>query len=264
MSAANTFVATMRYEFTMQWHKRSVWLVTGALALLVIAIGRGQLSWVFGASDTRLAMAHAAQLLQLLLPVGYGCLLADRLVRDRQIGVAEVLDATPAGGAARLAGKYVGSCAATALPILVLFLVVAAAYGISEGDWAAAGWALAIFVVVTLPGLAFVGAAALAFPLVMPAPLFRVLFVGYWFWGNAVAPAAMPTTAQTLLAPEGSYGLRQFFGYETEIIRPPSDPFNVLRPAVSTATALLSIALLAGLAVLMLAGARAVQARSTR
>jgi hypothetical protein len=259
-----TFIATTRYEFAMQWRRRSVWIVTGALALLLVAIGRGQLSWIFGAGDARTAMTHAVQLLQFLLPVGYGCLLADRLVRDRRIGVAEVLDATPAGATARLAGKYVGSCAATALPILVLFLVVAAAYGIAEGDWAAAGWALAIFAVVTLPGLAFVGAAALAFPLVLPTPLFRVLFVGYWFWGNVVAPPVMPTTTQTLLAPAGDYGLRRFFGYDTPITRPAGDPFNVLRPAVTTATALLSIALLAGLALVLLAGARAVQARSTR
>ena len=260
----NVLVATARYEFTMQWRKRSVWIVTGVLALLLIAISTGQVSYVFGASDTKTAMARAALLLQVLLPVGYGCLLADRLVRDRQIRVAEMLDATPAGATARLAGKYAGSCAATAVPILVLFLVVGAAYGITEGDWAAAGWAFAIFVVITLPGLAFVGAAALAFPLVMPTPLFRVLFVGYWFWGNAVSPDAMPTTAQTLLAPAGQYGLQQFFGYDQEIIRPPGDPFNVLRPEVSAATALLSIALLAVLTVLMLAGAHTVQSRSTR
>jgi len=257
-------VATARYEFTMQWRKRSVWIVTGVLALLVVAISAGQLSFVFGASDPKVAMARATMLLQVLLPVGYGCLLADRLVRDRRIGVAEVLEATPAGETARLVGKYVGSCAATAFPILVLFLVVAAGYGVAEGEWAAAGWAFAIFVVVALPGLAFVGAAALAFPLVMPAPLFRVLFVGYWFWGNAVNPVAMPTTAQTVVAPEGSYGLRQFFGYDEEITRPPGDPFNVLRPEVSAATAVLSIALLAVLTALLLAGARAVQSRSTR
>lgn len=264
MRSVNTFTASARYEFTMQWRKRSVWLVTGVLALLVLATGWGQLSWLYDSDDPRVAMAHAGLLLQLLLPVGYGCLLADRLVRDRQLGVAEVLDATPSGGLSRLAGKYTGSCAATAVPVLVLFLVVAAGYGVSQGDWVAAWWAFAIFVVVMLPGLAFVGAAALAFPLVMPTPLFRVLFVGYWFWGNAVSPAAMPTPAQSLLTPAGPYGLRQFFGYETEIDRPPGDLFNVLRPEVSAGTALLSIALLIAFAVLLLAGAHAVQARSTR
>jgi ABC-2 type transport system permease protein len=146
----------------------------------------------------------------------------------------------------------------------VLFLVVAAAHGISVGSFAAAGWAFAIFAVVTLPGLAFVGAAALAFPLVMPTPLFRVLFVGYWFWGNVIAPYVLPTTAQSILAPAGDYSLRQFFGYEFEITRPRGDPFNILRPPLSTASALLSIALLIALAAAMLAGARAIQARSTR
>ena len=260
----NSFLVTARYEFTMQWRKRSVWIVTGVLALLLVLIGVGQLSYVFDTDNTKAAMARAAMLLQLLLPVGYGCLLADRLIRDGQIRVAEVLDATPAGATARLAGKFAGSCAATAFPILVMYLVVGGAYGIAEGDWAAAGWAFAIFTVNTLPGLLFVGAAALVFPLVMPAPLFRVLFVGYWFWGNAVNPIAMPTTAQSLLAPEGSYGLRQFFGYDEEITRPPGDVFNVLRPEVNTATALLSLALLAALTVALLAGARALQSRSTR
>jgi hypothetical protein len=260
-----SFVATTRYEFTMQWRKRSVWIVTGVLALLLTAMGTGQVSSsVFDASDTKVAMARAALLLQLLLPIGYGCLLADRLVRDGQIRVAELLDATPAGATARLAGKFVGSCAATAFPILVLYVVVGAVYGIAEGDWAAAGWAIGIFTVVTVPGLAFVGAAALVFPLVMPSPLFRVLFVGYWFWGTAVGPGAMPTTGQTVLAPDGTYALRQFFGYDGELDRPPGDPFNALRPEITTATALLSIAVFAALTVLLLAGARALQSRTTR
>jgi ABC-2 type transport system permease protein len=267
MTSANAFLATARYEFTMQWRKRSVWIVVGVLVLLLllqIATGAGRLSYLFEPGDPRAAMARVALLLQLLLPVGFGCLLADRLIRDQRIRVAEVLDATPAGATARLIGKYTGSCAATAFPILALFLALAAGYGITEGKWSAAGWALAIFVVVMLPGLAFIGAAALAFPLVMPAPLFRVLFVGYWFWGNAVGPASMPTTAHTLLAPIGPYSLRQFFGSDQDITRPPGDPFNVLRPEVSAATAVLSITLLAVLTVLLLAGARAIQSRSTR
>jgi hypothetical protein len=257
-------IASLRYEFVMQWRKPANWIVTAALAALLLGIGGGQLSWILDVGDTRAAMTRTAQLLQFLLPVGYGCLLADRLVRDRQLGVAETLDATPAGGVARLAGKYLGSCAATAVPIVVVFLGVGAAYGIVNGDWAGPLWALAIFGAVMVPSLAFVGAAALAFPLVMPTPLFRVLFVGYWFWGNAVSPAAMPTTAQTLLASAGDYGLRAFFGLEPGISRPDGDPLNALRPGVGTATALLSIALLIGLAVAFLAAARAITTRTTR
>jgi hypothetical protein len=47
-----------------------------------------------------------------VLPMIFGIVLADRLVRHRKLGVAELLDSTPTNPGARLVGKYLGVCAA--------------------------------------------------------------------------------------------------------------------------------------------------------
>ena len=57
----------------------------------------------------------------------FGIVLADRLVRDRKLGVAELLDSTPADPGPRLVGKYLGVCAATAVPLELLYVAVALA-----------------------------------------------------------------------------------------------------------------------------------------
>jgi ABC-2 type transport system permease protein len=261
-------ITTARYELRMMLRKRSMWITMGIIVVLaglisVEDVGRGIRE--DGAKDV---VADAALLMNLLLPVGYGCLLADRLIRDRKLGVEPILDATPASPLARLFGKYLGVCAAAAVPIAVVYFGFAAVYAVAVGGPAALGWALATFVAVLLPAVLFVGAWALAVPLLIPAPLFRVLFIAYWFWGNAISPAAMPTLAQTLVTPIGDYPLTGFFGYRggdgSGAGPEPGASLNFLRPEPTPATAWLSIGILLAIAALVLYGAAAVRARSHR
>jgi len=262
-------IAAARYELVMMLRRRSMWIVNGAIVLLLVLISVGQLRDVFHDRDAQLAMARAAFLIQLVLPIGYGCLLADRLIRDARLGVAPLLDATPAPAAGRLAGKYLGVCAAAAVPLAVVYFGFAALYAATAGRPVALAWAAAAFAVVIAPAVLFVGAFALAVPLVVPAPLFRVLFVGYWFWGNLISPAAMPTTAQSVLEPVGGYPIQELLGWHGDGAFNPAGPvpgasLNFLRPVASPATAWLSIAVLLAVAVLVLAGAQAFRARTTR
>jgi hypothetical protein len=101
----------------------------------------------------------------------------------------------------------------------------------------------------------------------MPAPLFRVMFVGYWLWGNVVAPDMMPTLARTLIYPLGGYPLVALLDYhgidgsDTWAGPEPGATLNFLRPNPTPATAWLSIAVLLVLAAAVLAGGHAVRAR---
>ncbi len=264
-----TFVAATRYELAMQVRKRSVWTVAFALVALLLLVSRGQLAGILDEPDPRYAMVLAGLLLNVLVPVGFGCLLADRLIRDARLGVGPVLDATPASPGARLAGKYVGSCVATGLPVLVLYGAFVATYAVVNSSTAALGWGALVFLTVITPALLFVGAFALVGPLFMPAPLFRVLFVGYWFWGNIVSPTMMPTLALTLLAPIGGYAIEGFLGYRGEQgttgFAGPVDGalFNLLRPEATAATATLSLAILLGMAGSALVTARLMAGRTS-
>jgi ABC-2 type transport system permease protein len=112
-----------------------------------------------------------------------------------------------------------------------------------------------------------VAAFALTVPLIMPAPLFRVIFVGYWIWGNVVPPDTMPTLANTLVHPLGGYpldALLSFHGIDDEdtLAGPvPGATLNFLRPDPTPTTAWLSIAVLLVLAAVALAGGHALRAR---
>jgi hypothetical protein len=268
---ARTLGASLRYEFRMQVRKRSVWIVPALTVGLFLLIGGSLLRDLFDPNErpaeARTAVAGLAVQVHALLSIGYGCLLADRLIRDDRLRVAAVLDSTPAPPGARLVGKYIGAAAATAVPILAVYFGLAAAYAVDTGAPHAVGWALATSAVVIVPGLLFVAAFALAVPLVMPAPLFRVMFVGYWLWGNVVAPDMMPTLARTLIHPLGGYpldALLDFHGIEgddTWAGPVPGATLNFLRPDSTPATAWLSIAVLLVLAAAALAGGHAVRAR---
>jgi ABC-2 type transport system permease protein len=262
--------AAFRYEFRMQVRKRSMWLANGVVVLLLGLLSADQLVDVLHDPAAKAAMTSTALLVNLILPVGYGCFLADRLVRDDRLGVAPILDTTPASAGGRLAGKYLGSCAAAAIPLAIVHFGFAALYAATAGRPVALGWAVALFAVVIVPAVLFVGAFALVVPLLIPAPLFRVLFVGYWFWGNALSPAQIPTLAQSLLTPVGAYPLQAIFGYRgpdgtVRLAGPvPGAAFNLLRPEATALTAWLSIGVLLALAALVLSAAPTLRARTTR
>lgn len=270
----STFAAALRYEFRMQVRKRSVWLVPALILGLLLLIGFSLLRDLFDPAQARLvakaAMIELALRLNALLPIGFGCLLADRLIRDDRLRVAPVLDATPARPGPRLLGKYLGTATATAIPIVVVFAALAVAYAIRTGQPEALAWALGSFGLVVVPGLLFVAGFALVVPLIMPAPLFRVLFVGYWIWGNLVPPAMMPTLAHSVIQPVGGYqinALLDHYGGDGELILagPVSGAMlNVLRPEPTVLVGWLSIAILLALTAAALAGGQALRVRQTR
>lgn len=210
----------LAYEFRMQVRRPAVWVVVLATIAAVVALTK--VPFHRDASDRTAAQTVAdwASMLQVLTPAAIGCLLADRLPRDRRLRVDELLNTVPLGPGARVVGKYLGSVAATVVPMAAAYaagvLVLAATFGA-----AVLGPALAAFAVVSLPGLLFVAAFSIGFPAVMSVPLYQFLFVGYWFWGNFLGPGfRIPTISQTILTPIGGYALSAFFGVRGAVIGP--------------------------------------------
>jgi hypothetical protein len=117
---------------------------------------------------------------------------------------------------------------------------------------------LLAFVAIQLPGLLFVTGFALVCPMILNPILFRVLFVGYWLWGNLLSPGYLPTPAGTPLTPMGDYARAGLFGGPNPFLATGiGAPDNT-----NVATATLSILLLLVLPTLAMTGYAAATRRA--
>ncbi|MGX7672339.1 ABC transporter permease [Plantactinospora sp. DSM 117369] len=261
MSGMSELLAVGRYEFRMQARKRSLWLTTLVLAT-VMALFQGPRGPRYLPADATApeVMAGWALIFGIVVPLGFGMVLADRLVRDRRLGTAALLESLPVRPGLLLAGKYLGGLAATGLPALLAMLVAGGYETVHRGEPLMLGWAVLAFAVVMLPGFAFVAGFALTCPLAISAPLFRVLFVGYWFWGNMLAPDFLPSLTGTLVTPIGDYPASWLSG-ELAFFAGAPGWLSFLRPEPGAGSALLSVALLVLLGLLPLLVAHTVLSR---
>ncbi|MDQ2714231.1 MAG: hypothetical protein M3Z08_04920 [Chloroflexota bacterium] len=245
MNILSVMGGALRYEFLMQFRRRSSWLVL----VLVSALGVG--FWVplvsaHPVSSARpeaipqafYTMMYLAQFSAWFLPLGAGLVLADRLARDKKLHVDEILDTFTGSLGARLLGKYLGSTLATLLPAVMIYLL-GVAYVLAEfHDPHTLLLALEAFVAIPLPGILFATGFSIALPALLKVPIYQILFVGYWFWANLMSPRfKIPTPVGTMLNATGPWAQEAFFHFQWVFLR--------LNPTVWQGVA--SIALLVGL-----------------
>src|SRR5579862_9636468 len=185
----------LRHEFAMQVRRRPVWIVTAFLGLFVALLWYGNSSdylvgfyskrptlgavllhgrlWV--PPSTTYAVLSWALVAAWFLPLGVGLLLADRLERDRQTRVDELLQTTPGSLGARLTGKYLGTTLATLVPVLALYLVGVGYMFSQRPDGHALVMAALAFPLLLVPSSLFVAGFSLACPLIMKVPIYQFL-----------------------------------------------------------------------------------------
>src|SRR5947209_34391 len=126
MHQASALLGVLRYEFAMQLRRKAMWIgfgIISALLFFTVSVTTGKSQF----TDTpQEALAYMATGLTLLLPIGAGLLLANRIPRDRSLRVEELLRVAPASGTTRLIGKYLGATLAVSIPILLVQLAVTA------------------------------------------------------------------------------------------------------------------------------------------
>ncbi len=205
------FTGAMRYEFRMQIRRPAVWITLLTMSLICFT---GQRSpWNYGTRtplDT--VIGEWAVAVNAFMPVGFGILLADRLVRDRRLHVDELLDTATVSPGARLWGKYLGATLATIAPMFLVYLAGIGYVVAKWGDVRAFPLALAAFAAINVPGLLFVAAFSVVIPAVVWMPFYQFLFIGYWFWGNLLSPTyGIPTISDTPLTPLGGWAAAGLF-----------------------------------------------------
>jgi len=214
MSAERTGI--FLHEYRMMITRRGVWLAYAVVfvfhSLAVFRMNDPASSPFVGLGAWR-AAGEFLYVLNLFTPLIAGIASADRLVRDRVLGVRELQRSSPRAAGVLLAEKYLGVLAAALTPNL-LYVIGVAVWAILTGAQTASFFSslLAGFAVITIPAFAFVVAFSLACPLLMPVRIYQVLLTGYWFWGNYLPPEMFPTLNGSLLTPAGIFALHGFFG----------------------------------------------------
>lgn len=219
---SKSLLGVIRYEYRMMIDRRGPWLAYALVfvfhSLTLIRTGNSAYSPFSGIGPWK-AAGEILYVLNLFTPLIGGIAAADRLIRDRQLGVRELQRSAPLKPVTILLGKYVGVLAGALTPNLIFILALGVwtvLTGVQSPAFLPA--ALVAFLAITCPAYAFVIAFSLACPLLMPIRVYQVLFTGYWFWGNYLPPKVFPTLNGTLLTPAGVFVLHGFFGGRVGVV----------------------------------------------
>jgi hypothetical protein len=213
MSQLNALGGAIRYEFLMQGRRRALWIAYAVLGALVGFVGMQLATSPLGSRPYthRDGVIEWTSACTALLALGAGLLLADRTRRDRTTQVDETLRTTPAALRVRFLGKYLGSVAATLLPILLIYWSGIAYLIARWHDLEIIPLAAAAFLALVVPPVLFAGAFSLTCTTLLWTPLYQFLFVGYWLWNGLNPAEAIPTLNNTLLSPTENYVVTGFF-----------------------------------------------------
>ena len=239
----SAFFGIVRYEYQASVRRWGVWLAFIAGTLVIGLENPGMVAARPGL--TLLQWAGIVALIgNMVVCVVAGLVIADRLVRDRELGVRELILAAPIRRPTYVLGKYVGAMLTVLTQALAAALAMAGLFVAMGLPAALLVHALAAFLLVSVPPLLFAGAFSLACPEVLPLRVYQVLFVGYWLWATGVENTFMPTVNGTLLSPKGDYAASAFFA-EPGIYA--ARPYTPIEGALNVAVllALAAVALIA-------------------
>jgi ABC-2 type transport system permease protein len=211
----SVFLGALHYEFVMQIRRKTLWLTMFICALIMSLSFHDLLSFSLATPLTQV-IGHWLMLLNAFLPLVAAFFIADRFLRDQQTKVVELLTTSPVGQSSRLFGKYIGNMGAVLLPIFLFYMLGVGLIVFHVQDIHTIGLALVMFMALVVPAILFVSALSLFCTAFIAVPLYQVLFVGYWFWGNIFppyphTPLLIPTLSGTILTPIGSFISAGFF-----------------------------------------------------
>ena len=217
MARAHTLGGVFAYEFLMQVRRRSVWFVLAGGSIFVSVIFLS--GWPKPADVQLPLLERTAVLLNAsrgFLTILFGVLLADRLPRERRLRTSELLTSLPTGSDTRLWGKYLGATTATLAVFFTCTLAVVSVMAVKSNDLSIIPALVPVFALIVLPGLYFIGAFSIACTEFLPTPLYAILFIGYWPWGNLFPPRPIPNLSCTALTAIERYASIAFFNQDPD------------------------------------------------
>jgi hypothetical protein len=214
VSTIKQFIGILRYEYKMSTRRPGLWIAFIFLYLFygITLFSPSSDPLVIPTGDEMWRLTgQLAFMFNLFMPVIAGIIAADRVVRDRRLGVDELLDSTPLKRWTYILGKYTGVTLSVLTPVFafyafILIVMLATGFPVQFGLIALLG-----FLAIIVPAYLFVVAFSLTCPVVIPLRVYQVLFTGYWFWGNYLNPEAFPSLSNTHLVPSGKVAMLAWF-----------------------------------------------------
>ena len=155
----NNILGVFVYEFRMGIRRKGVWLGYGVVFLLylfaITSNGRFLETPGMSTKDMWAMTALLGFIYNLFLPVVGGISAADRLIRDRNLHLEELLRSTGLKISDYLVGKYLGTLAAISLPVFLGILILRI-YALYQGaSPLTIGMSIVTFMVINLACLRF-------------------------------------------------------------------------------------------------------------
>jgi hypothetical protein len=244
-----------RHELTMQVRRPAVWVVMGlVVGLPYVAIEPSHPLKMLPILSSRSLMGYWAMEFNLLSPIAFALLLAGRVPRDRHLHTGELLDATPTSLTTRLWAMYLGGVLATALPIAAGMVAATTYEAVARRDLMVVPDGVLALMAVNLPGLLLIGAFSIIGSGLVWTPLYWILFIGYWIWGNLLNPTLAPTLSGTLLTPIGNNAASGIFGTDDHFFTGSIDQPPFLYPTLGDAVVSIVLLVTAALVTMLVGG----------
>ena len=216
MNIFNEISGVFHYEFLMGIRRKGIWLAYSITFLFyyfaLFTSGRFLETNQMDMRSLWELNAVIAFIFNLFLPVIAGVSAADRMIRDRQLHMTELLQSSGLTDKIYLLGKYMGALCAMALPVLCGIVVIRVVSLFQGAPAVSFGMTITTFLLVNLPAYAFITAFSLICPLILPTRVYQALFTGYWFWGNFVYPDMFPSLSGTVFQVSGITPAEGVFG----------------------------------------------------
>lgn len=248
--------ATIRAELLMQWRRWGLWLAfaaTLAIMSLLFISNAANITYAPRANGPYRTLDEFINL-YLFVTVRYSAtlmaiiaalLVADRMVRDKRLGMAELQRATSEGYPLYVLGKFIGNFVAMLVPAFVVLMSCGIAL-VALGFPLQMLQSLALaFVLVFIPAFAVVIALTLLLASMVPQRVVQIGFPLFWLYSTE-SPLGWHTLNDTIFNPVGRYIYPVFFPALWDKVHPSMYTFQLamLNITLLLATALASLLLL--------------------
>jgi hypothetical protein len=212
------FSALFRTELIMQWRRWGLWLALAGSTLIFILVTSINLPTQVHMYLSKVSAVEAANFIIFtrfsfltgLLGFIVGLLTVDRIVRDQQLGITDIQQATPIHIVCYVFGKFLGNFFAVVLPCyccLFLFTLVYIAAGVSVSILP---YCLLASCIILLPASALIIAFTLFFASLVPLRMAQIGFPVIWLWA-VLAPLGWPSIATTIFSPVEFFAVGYWF-----------------------------------------------------